>query len=302
MPRVIAFAVLAHQDVEMVRRLALALAGRPVIVHVDAKTDIAPFEEIPGIRLVRDRVEVHWGGFAMVEATLRLYRECLDVLGDEQDAAVALLSGSDFPVRPVEEFEEYVASVPWTEHIRAVPLAEGDRFQRNRIRKRWMFDVIRPGEIGWRRRRNAVIRRALAFSLPRRPLKAYEALTPAVSSQWTLLSRACLEDLLPTAESPSYQKLFRRTFAPDELFFATLVHSSPWGARTQFGGLEARDGKLTTEFPNFHFIDPSVAVWLDASYAKQVDESGAFFARKLHAEDLDDFLMALAQTRQISAR
>ncbi len=281
----------------MVRRLALELAGRPVVVHVDAATDIAPFERIPGVRLVRDRVRVNWGGFSMVDAILRLYRDCLDELGDEPNAAVALLSGSDYPVRPIEEFEEYVASAPWSEHIRAVPLIAGDRIQENRIRRRWLFDLVRPGHSGWRRRRNAAIRRALALVLPRRSLDSYRPFTPAVSSQWTLLSRACLEELLPIAHDAAYQKLFRRTFAPDELFFATLVHSSPWGIRTQFGGLEARGDRLTTEFPNFHFIDPSVAVWLDASYARRVEESRAFFARKLRSVDLDAFLSALTEVR-----
>lgn len=281
----------------MLRRLVSELNGHVVVVHVDAGVDIEPFRQIPGIRLVQDRVSVNWGGFSMVEATLRTYRDCLLELGDEQDAAVALLSGSDFPVRPLAEFEEYVGSAPWSEHLRAVPLDQGDRFQRNRIKKRWMFDAIKPGLPGWRGRRNAIVRRTLAFVLPRRSLRRYRALTPAVSSQWTLLTRACLEDLLPTAHDPSYQRLFRRTFAPDELFFATLVHSSPWGARTQFGGLEERAGRLTTEFTNFHFVDPSVAVWLDAGWATKVAHSGAYFARKIRSEDLDPFLDAMGRER-----
>lgn len=296
-PQVIAFAVLAHEDPEMVRRLAAELHGHFVVVHVDAKSDIGPFEQIPGIHLVQDRVAVHWGGFSVVEATLRLYRDCLDELGDEPNAAIALLSGSDFPVRPVEEFEEYVAAAPWSEHIRAVPLIAGDRPLENRIRRRWFFDLVPPRASGWRGRRNAVIRRVLAWVLPRRSLAAYEALTPTVSSQWTLLSRACLEDVLRAAHDPAYQRLFRHTFAPDELFFATLVHSSPWSAHTEFGGLESRGDKETTEFPNFHYIDPSVAVWLDPSHARKVAESGAYFARKLRSHGLDDFLAAVTQER-----
>ena len=192
-PKVIAYGVLAHHDPEMVRRLAAELVGRPVVVHVDAKTDIGLFEQIPGIRLVQDRVTVHWGGFSVVEATLRLYRDCLDELGNEPNAAVALLSGSDFPVRPIAEFEEYVAAAKWSEHIRAVPLITGYRASENRIRRRWYFDLVPTGMGGWRQRRNAIIRRALAWTLPRRPLASYKPLTPAVSSQWTLLSRACLE-------------------------------------------------------------------------------------------------------------
>jgi hypothetical protein len=298
-PGVIAFAVLAHQDPDMVRRLAADLAGHPVVVHVDAKADIEPFEQIPGIRLVRDRVAVHWGGFSVVEATLRVYQACLDELGDQQDAAIALLSGSDVLVRPIEEFEKYVATVPWSQHIRAVPLIDGLRPLENRIRRRWFFDRIPPRAAGWRGRRNAVIRRALAIGLPRRRLASYHPFTPAVSSQWTLLTRECLEDLMPTALDPAYQRLFRATYAPDELYFATLVHSSRWAADTEFGGLEERGDKETTEFPNFHYIDPSVAVWLDTSHAAKVAASGAFFARKVRSSDADVFLAALDRERSL---
>lgn len=295
--KLIAYAVLAHEDPEMVRRLAAEMAGRPVVVHVDAKADIAPFEEVPGIRLVRDRVEVHWGGFSVVEAMLRVYRDALDALADEQDSGVALLSGSDFPVRPIAEFERYVSAAPWSEHIRAVPLIDGNRPLANRIRRRWLFDEVPPRFDGWRGRQNAVVRRGLAWVLPRRSLGRYAPFTPAVSSQWTLLSRACLVDILPLAHEPSYQKLFRRTFAPDELFFATLVHSGPWAAHTEFGGLEERQGRETTEFPNFHYIDPSVAVWLGPSDAARVAASGAFFARKLRSQNLDAFLAAVARAQ-----
>lgn len=281
----------------MVRRLAADLAGHPVVVHVDAKADITPFEQIPNIRLVRDRVAVNWGGFSVVEATVRLYQETLAELGDQPDAAIVLLSGSDVAVRPVPEFEQYVAMAAWSQHIRAVPLIDGWRPLANRIRKRWLFDRVPTRAAGWRGRRNAVIRRALAAGLPRRRLASFRPFTPAVSSQWTLLTRACLEDILPTALDPAYQRLFRNTYAPDELYFATLVHSSSWSAQTEFGGLEPRDGKIISEFPNFHFIDPSLNVWLDASHAAEVAASGAFFARKLRSADADEFLAALRHER-----
>lgn len=298
-PGVIAFAVLAHQDPDMVRRLAADLAGHPVVVHVDAKADIGPFEQIPGIRLARDRVAVHWGGFSVVEAMLRAYQTCLEELGDEQDAAIVLLSGADVLVRPIAEFEEYVATVPWSQHIRAVPLIDGWRPLANRIRRRWYFDLVPPRAEGWRQRRNAVIRRAIAWGLPRRRLASYRPFTPAASSQWTLLTRACLDDILPTALDPAYQRLFRGTYAPDELYFATLVHSSPWSAQTEFSGLEPRDGKIISEFPNFHYVDPSLNVWLDASHAAKVVASGAFFARKLRSSDADGFLAALDRERSL---
>ena len=176
-------------------------------------------------------------------------------------------------------------------------MISGFRALENRIRRRWCFDLVPPRMSGWRQRRNAIIRRAIAVTLPRRSLASYESLTPAVSSQWTLLSRACLEDILPTAWDPAYQRLFRHTFAPDEFFFATLVHSGKWAAHTEFGGLEDRGDKVTTEFPNFHYVDPTLNVWLNAGDAAKVVASGAYFARKFRSRDVDDFLDAVAKER-----
>lgn len=296
----IAFGVLAHQDPTMAKRLCAALEGHPVVLHVDATTDIEPFRDIPGVRLVQDRVDVRWGGFSEVDAVLGVYRDCLDELGSSPGAKVALLSGADFPVRPLDEFFDYAETVPWSEHVRAIPVLDGTPYMENKVRRRHFYDAAPVGGTGWSAKRRGATRRGLSLGLPRRRPSAFAPLVPAWGSTWTMLSKDCLEDILPQALDRRVQSLFRHTQTPLEMYFATLVHSHPvWSGRTELG-LEPREDKWPSEFPNFHYIHPSLGVWLDPGYAREVVDSGGYFARKIRSADLDPLMEAIDQARSVS--
>lgn len=295
----IAFGILAHQDPEMTRRLCAALEGHPVVLHVDATTDVEPFRDIPGVRLVEDRIDVRWGGFSEVEAVLRVYRDALDELGDEPDSKVALLSGADFPVRPLSEFFEYAGSVPWSEHVRAIPVLDGTSYMEDKVRRRHFYDELPVGGQGWSAKRRGALRRGLSLGLPRRRPSAFGSLTPVWGSTWTMLSRECLLDVLPQAHDEKVQSAFRHTQTPLEMYFATLVHSHPhWSTRTEFG-VEPREGRWPSEFPNFTYIHPTLGVWLDQSYGEEIVASGGYFARKIRSADLDDVLLGVERARAV---
>lgn len=95
------FVILAHTEPVLLRRLVERLQPYPVVVHVDARVDAAPFRGLPRTTLVSDRVAARWGSYSIVEATRRLYVEALP-LADPEDHVV-LLSGQCYPARPVEE-------------------------------------------------------------------------------------------------------------------------------------------------------------------------------------------------------
>jgi hypothetical protein len=103
---------------------------------------------------------------------------------------------------------------------------------------------------------------------------------------------------MPLASSEETKRRFRHCFAVDEIYFHSLVHGSPWSAHTQFG-LEQRGDRWTSEIFNFHYIHPSLGVWLDGSYAAEITASRLFFARKVRSAQLDDLLGALRRTTGI---
>ena len=72
----------------------------------------------------RSRVRVHWGDYSVVEATLRLIREALR--RPEGYDRLVLLSGADYPIRPLEDLRDHLAAHPEDEFINLVPMPDAE--------------------------------------------------------------------------------------------------------------------------------------------------------------------------------
>ena len=79
----IAYLIAAHDNPKVVKQQVALLKADNVSfhIHVDAKTPIEPFEnELKGedsLWFITDRVNVYWGDFSQVEATLKLIGSAL---------------------------------------------------------------------------------------------------------------------------------------------------------------------------------------------------------------------------------
>ena len=98
----IAYIVLTYDEPELLRRVAKALeyGNDRIFVHVDKKSDISQFVKAVGnlknVTFIKDRVDVYWGGFNSIVATMNLYR---DVLQDKvRYDRIILLQGKDYPL------------------------------------------------------------------------------------------------------------------------------------------------------------------------------------------------------------
>ncbi|MGA7586734.1 MAG: beta-1,6-N-acetylglucosaminyltransferase [Rouxiella badensis] len=75
-----------------------------LILHVDAKSNINDFHflEKKNVRLVKERVDVQWGRFSQIEATLRLMKSSIGT----DYAYFFLISGDDIPVMSNQDMDE----------------------------------------------------------------------------------------------------------------------------------------------------------------------------------------------------
>src|SRR5882762_2525786 len=106
----IAYLILGHNTPNHLGRLVRALdsPNAKIFIHIDRKSDISPFREKltqNSVAFLEDRVNVHWGDFSDVEATIRLMKEALNC-SPESDY-LALLSGSDYPLRSQQYIEDF---------------------------------------------------------------------------------------------------------------------------------------------------------------------------------------------------
>lgn len=253
----VAYAILAHADQPQLLRLVRVLRTESptcsVVVHWDGSKeplDPRPFEELGNVHLIPDRVAVEWGGFSLVEATLRVIRAALERSDCEW---IVLLSGHDYPLRPLADIESDLRRARPDAYIdvrEVVPERPGLRWSRTRagwLSRRYHFAYValpRPGL----RTAPAVsdLLAKVAFLISKlQPLVMIWPMpagarwrigvrSPGASlgpgrphrwgSQWMTLSRRAADRVLQRlGEERRLVGHFKHTVIPDEAFFQTII-------------------------------------------------------------------------------
>ncbi len=217
----ICYLILAHNNFLHLDRLIGALddAGSSFYIHLDKKAADTYLPSKDNVKIIPEHIDIHWGGFSMVEATLALMRNAISADADYY----ILLSGVDYPIRSKEflyklldQTKEYIDIAPIP-----VPYKPIERYQY------YYFDF---------KRRNAHIYNPLLlaeivmkrFGMKRKiPFKLY------AGTQWFALTNNCIKYILKTIEEDKrYIRFFKYTLIPDEAFFQTIIGNSPFKENT----------------------------------------------------------------------
>lgn len=226
----IAHVILAHKNPAQVARLTAALAhpGVDCYVHVDAKTDITPFLELerqPGVYLCRTRIDVQWGSYSLVQASLESLREAIS--RGEYDY-VNHLSGQDFPLRPASEFYDFLCANQGQEFITCYTEASGVDWWKDADLHLWRHNFH-----NWRIPGKYRLERLANRFLPRRrfPIEGY---TVAGWSQWfTITGRATRYMLDFLDNHPEVVRFFKYVWGADEFVASTVLYNSDYGAHVR---------------------------------------------------------------------
>jgi hypothetical protein len=239
----LAIVVLAHDRPKQLALLLSALRHPQVrlYLHVDRRSDLAPIATAladAGLREVEllPRYATAWGSVELVDAALEgLARGA----GDGCDY-FTLISGQDFPLRPVEEILAFFerASRSYLEHF-PLPTArwrfEGrDRtdFYTYTVRGRRETCIPRGEDtdfFNWKGRFLNEMLRVRSALKPTRRFPSYAH--PFGGSQWWNLSRAAADGVLDFIdEHPDYRRYHTHTLAPDEVFFQSILLGTDFAA------------------------------------------------------------------------
>jgi Core-2/I-Branching enzyme len=262
------YLIRAHTAPEQLARLVQRLDERDVrfYVHVNRLTDDGTFEAMQQGLAGRDnvvwlpRVACYWGGFSLLEATL-VGIEGILASGDLPDYAI-LLSGQDYPLRSaagIEGFLDARRGRNFLHHFR-LPAEwwAGEGGGLNRVRYPY-FERIRYKT------------RLLHLPIPRRfpaGLEPYGGM-----ALWALTGETLADVMRFVAERPDVLRFFRRTKMPDELFFQTIMLSTPLADSVENEFLHYMDWSDGSAHP---------AILRAADLAK-LKTSGMLFARKFDA-------------------
>jgi len=262
------YLIRAHMAPEQLVRLVGRLDEGDVrfYVHVNRLTDDETFAAMQAGLAGREnvvwlpRVACYWGGFSLLRATL-VGIEAILASGEAPDHAI-LLSGQDYPLRPPAEIESYFAEHNGRNLLNhfSLPAPEwaGEGGGLNRLRYPH-FERVRYRT------------RLLRLPIPRR---LPDGLEPHGGMAFWALTGETLAWLMRfVGERPEVLRFFRRTKMPDELFFQTVLLSSPLA------------GTVDNEL--LHYLDWSAGsahpATLTAADLPKLRASGKLFARKFDA-------------------
>lgn len=301
----VAFLIVSHRSPGQVLRLVRALRegeDTAVFVRHDQRRSAlaaAAVEEAGG-RLLLDRHGVAWGDFAYAEMLI----EALAQLAADHDPDwVVIVSGQDYPLRPIAELERHLAETPhqallhdcWRLDLDAEPPPPRDEFYR---RYRYLhYPVPRPaanmlsrafGRHAYVRVMPPGLRDLLGILPPRHPFGP--SLRCHVSADWLTLQRRAVRSVLEFVRShPRAMRHYRRTVIPSESLFATALAAD----RSISIGQAPRSMRFQGRSPH-----PDVLGEQDVA---ELLASGHYFARKFD-EASDPRALELLDQARLAAR
>ena len=223
----VAYVILSYRSPDVLARLAHRLrAGSPgatIAVHHDARR--CPRPPLPGAEVIEPAWPVEWGHGSQLAAVLRCLRWAL---ARSDFGWLVLLSGQDYPVRPLPAIEAALAAADADAFVEALPVAP------LRLRRGAVGEFERRYHYRWAR-----IPARLAGAAARAdPLVQMRALPSGVyagvpvparvplhhGSDWFTLSRRAVE--MVVAAPRALERRFERTVVPTEGFVQTVLAGS----------------------------------------------------------------------------
>jgi hypothetical protein len=301
------YLIVSHARPDDVARLARSIVrqspGAYVLIHHDKNSGTFPAAELAGlprVALVEDPVRVHWGTFSQVEAVLRSMRQLRR--SDARFDWLVLISGQDYPARPIAEFERMLADSDADAFLTYDKILPSDRHLNDRYRFHYrrilggpLPRLLRAKELYERvfNRVQPFVRiqtgpRGTFVGLRARPSIVDLSMPIYKGSQWWTITHQAFDVILDTIEQkPEFVQRYQGTLIPDESFFQTLILNSP---------------QLTAANLSLHYVDwrlgKASPAFLNRDDLWSIRNSKRWFARKIGTNDggLRDTLDALHAT------
>lgn len=236
--------VLAYHRPEQLADLLATLRHPQVTIylHIDSGSRLRPFRDALATADVGDVVWLHryrsrWGSPAIVDAEL----EGISRAVNDDCSYVLLISGEDFPLRPVEEIVAFTEANRDRSYVETFTLAESrwplqgrerTDFYSLRLFNRYYPCVPRGQDTSHLSRQRLLLNWGLRARFRRKPARRFPGyLTPFGGSQWLNLSSDAASYVLEFVKlHGDYRHYHRYTTCPDELFIQSILLGSGFSA------------------------------------------------------------------------
>lgn len=247
------YIILAHKRPQQVARMLERLTSQQTrfYIHIDKDVEICPFKkELRNFSntffLTGDqRIPALWGDYGMVQATLNCMKQ---IIADKRKGYCVLMSGQDYPIKNTSFINDFFTRQYGTNFIQGHPILPSDcpeqgarrinRYKVNLSNSRndyLIFPSIYDREF-YRKfnfksfltlAKRGGIRPCLSLlpkTLMKRSFPSY--VQPYKGSQWWALPMETIYFIIEfIRQHPDYPAYHRYTFAPDEIFFQSIIFS-----------------------------------------------------------------------------
>ncbi len=225
-----AILIVAHKNPEQLKRLIGYFRGEcEIYIHIDRRSEITRDEKeelrsLPGVKAVVSRYRVRWGGYSILRVEMLLLKLALK-MGNA--GYFHLISGQDYPIRPLSEFIDFFSRTRETGFISCThlphPITDGNTF----LRVQYFFPAdlmdVRGKEgrarmwrfVWWQKR----------HGLKRRLPDTFDHLYGG--SAWFSISRELAKYIVDyTRRHPRFYRRMRHTYIPEEIYIPTVILNS----------------------------------------------------------------------------
>lgn len=270
-----AYLILAHNEFALLNLLIKTLDdGRnDIFVHIDAKVKNLPElkTEHAGLYVLKDRVDVRWGDWSVVEAEYALFEAAYQ---EGVYSYYHLLSGVDLPLKSQNYINEFFEKNFGKEFIGYTLKSINPEIVR-KVRRYHLFPKdFKDAGLFKKALRAGCIRIQEVLGIKRNRKVNFTK-----GSQWVSVTEQMTRLFLDNKEWA--RKTFHHTFCSDEIVFQTLCWNSP-----------LKDNLFNTEYDGtgcmraIGWRGNQLVDW-SASDFETLKNSTALFARKFNGSDMD---------------
>lgn len=292
-----AYLVFVHKNPDQFIRLIKAIDTPDSVfyIHVDKKADIGPFKKIeqaidPNKITWLKRKGIVWAGFNMIRVSLDGLREIIK--SKQPISHVTLLSGQDYPIKPIPEFHTFLMKNYGKDFIETslMPRPNWQNGGMDRIlyyhihfpKFRLTYPLFSYLDIKLTYKQYGIwdVLKKIVPYIPKGkpfPRKFLENTTPYEGSQWWTLSFNTVKNIIRFLDKDErFYSYFKYTHVPDEMFFQTVVMNNDINQPENIinNNLRYVDWNSQSGHPRT----------LDETDLDKLANSEAFFARKFNED------------------
>ncbi|MBQ6965186.1 MAG: conjugal transfer protein [Bacteroidaceae bacterium] len=284
----IAYLISAHTDAPQLKRLVEALhPDAHFFVHIDKKSDIAPFTSLlqrDNVHFLSDRVDVRWGTILEVEYQMALMKAAIDF--PVRFDRIFFLSGMDYPLWSNEHITSWLKAQGEKEILCGICM---DTDVTN-SQQRELYQFSRPFfQIGGlsnkgnqrlsilcRKVKRALgMKKSLSFGVEGKKWSLYKG-----SAWWCISQDLASYIYIMYREKPEIRRYFVDSFGQAETVIQTIAFNSPAWASKCLRYRGEYPGLATLTPLHFIIYEPVIKVMDETDYDTLM-ASGRMFTRKL---------------------